>query len=58
MKTYTVDATKSEDLKDNYIKFYKENDRIWLSIGKCEERAFTTDEVKKIISSLKECINE
>ena len=24
MNTYIVDATESEDLKDNYIQFYKE----------------------------------
>lgn len=34
MKTYIVDATESEDSKDNYIQFYEENDRIWIAIGR------------------------
>lgn len=58
MKNYIVNATKSEETKDNYIQFYKENNRIWISIGTMEERGFTIEEVEKIINDLRNCIRE
>ena len=58
MKEYIVNAKTSEDSMGNYIRFYKEDDRIWIGIACQEERGFTTDEVKEIIEKLQECANE
>ena len=57
MKKYIVDAKNSEEI-DNYIKFYKENGMVWISIGEMEERGFTDGEVMEIIQKLQKCINE
>ena len=56
MTTYIVNAKTSEDTKDNYIKFYKEEDRVWISIGTMEERGFTLREVQEIIRGLENFI--
>lgn len=58
MKEYIVNAKTSEDSMGNYIKFYKEDSRIWIGIAGQEERGFTIDEVKEIIEKLQECTNE
>lgn len=55
---HIVYAKTSEDPVDNYIKFYKENGKVWIGIGSMEEREFTTEEVQEIIKELQECINE
>ena len=58
MKEYIVEAKTSVELSDNFIKFYKEDNKVWICIGGMEERGFTTDEVQEIIKELQECINE
>ena len=55
---YQVDAKTSEELSDNYIKFYKEDKKVWISIGRMEERGFTDEEIREIIYGLQNCINE
>lgn len=56
MKAYIVDAKSSDEKLGNYIQFYKEDGKVWISIGSQEERAFTVFEVKEIIEKLKKCI--
>lgn len=58
MKEYIVDAKTSEDSIGNYIQFYKEDGKVWISIAHQEERGFTIDEVKEIIEKLQTCIND
>lgn len=58
MIEYIIDAKTSEDSIGNYIQFYKEDGKVWISIASQEERGFTIDEVNEIIEKLKECINE
>ena len=55
---HIVYAKTSEDIVDNYLKFYKEDGKIWIGLGSMEERDFTTEEVKEIINELQKCINE
>ena len=55
---YIVNANTSEDPKDNYISFYKEDNKIWISIGRMEERGFTIDEIQEMIIKLSDCMKE
>lgn len=55
---YKIIATESEDFMDNYIYFYKENNKVWIRIGSSEERGFTRSEVKQIVDSLQNCLKE
>lgn len=55
---YVVDAKTSNDSKDNYISFYKEDNKIWISIGRMEERGFTIEESKEILTKLSMCLEE
>lgn len=56
MKKYTVNAVTSEEDTDNFIQFYKENCKVWISIGFMEERGFTEEEIMELIDKLNECI--
>ena len=53
---YIVNANTSKESMDNYMSFYKEDNKIWISIGQMEERGFTVKETREIIYKLSECI--
>ncbi len=58
MEKYRIDAKTSEETTDNFLSFYMEEDKVWISVGTMEERGFTIQETEEIIEKLKNCINK